>query len=119
MQSSVRDMSRHQLLPQLAQAGPNRGRVEHRPRTSEGGADLAARFLPGTSCVEHRLRHVPMGITPGGKRLANPGRPVTQADVAVFPHRVSKLDEPPVLLGHDESAGPLPVGSCGHQSSSK
>jgi hypothetical protein len=53
---------------------------------------------------------VPARVLAGGQRLADAGRAVVDADVALAAAGVCELGESPVLLGDEEVAGGSPVG---------
>ena len=53
-------------------------------------------------CLEERLQLMPAGVTAGGEGLADPGRAIAQADVAIAADRGGELGEPAVFFGDDE-----------------
>lgn len=74
------------------------GRVEDRARVHCAIVNVVV----DAELVELWMHNVPVGVLARGERLADAGRPVADADVALAAHGVAELGEAPVLLGHDE-----------------
>jgi hypothetical protein len=101
-------MQEGDLLIDEARAVADLGRIDDRAarhRLLRHGHDVQ-----GPEGLQVRPYDVPSGVLPGRQGLADPGRPVAQADVTVAADRVGELGEPAVLFGDHERTR---RGCCG------
>ncbi len=93
---------RLELAAEVLRGDGRRRRVDQ--RTALG--DVAVRVgLGGRMHRDVRDDTVPVGEMPGGERLADTGRAVTDADIAFAPHGLAELREAAVFLGDQELRG--------------
>ncbi|GBR46799.1 hypothetical protein AA11825_0468 [Acetobacter pomorum DSM 11825] len=102
------------VMSQLLHAATDRGGKENGSGFCEVSIDLCLVRSARSPFLQGFPNYVPMGVSTGRERLPDPGRSMTQANIAMFANGICKLTEATMLLGRYEAGSTC----CPHQSPS-